>query len=225
MIANLIWMFFCSLLAWLLYRFPLQKATTPADYRKLLPFFCALIGFVVFNGLLAYMGMGGLSLANSSAPILELKSLAGEKSETGVILAGVVSDQNPTIYGDYVAYVDDHLWSPMELWLDLKDGRIAITNDTYRATNWPVDAMGSVYLQAKQPVIVVGFVENNLGLISGDQSQTIRAELIYAGAYQDFTARARSQLILATAIVWANAFVVLMIVLLPLRDCLRGLRG
>jgi hypothetical protein len=81
------------------------------------------------------------------------------------------------------------------------------------------------YLQAKQPVTIVGFVENNLELISGNKSQTIRADIIYAGAYDDFTARARVQLILATALVWANAFVALVLVIFPLRDCLKGMKG
>jgi len=109
--------------------------------------------------------------------------------------------------------------------LDLNSGSIAIRNDTYQAMNWPVDANGNSYLQAKQPVTIVGFVENNLELTSGNKSHTIRADIIYAGAYNDFTARARVKLILATAMVWANAFVALMIVTLPLRDCLRGMKG
>jgi hypothetical protein len=33
---------FFILIAWLLYRFPLQKAKTPADYRKLFSFFLRL---------------------------------------------------------------------------------------------------------------------------------------------------------------------------------------
>jgi hypothetical protein len=139
MLPNLALIVFCSLIAWLLYRFPLRKATISADYQKLFPFFCALIGFVLFNGLLAYLGLS--------------------------------------------------------------------------------------YLQAKQPVTIVGFVENNLELISGNKSQTIRADIIYAGAYDDFTARARVQLILATALVWANAFVALVLVIFPLRDCLKGMKG
>jgi hypothetical protein len=225
MISNLALIVFCSFIAWLLYRFPLKKAKTPTDYQKLFPFFCALIGLVLFNGLLAYLGLGGLSIANSSTPVLDLKSLDGKKSGDGVILVGIVSDKNATIYGDYIAYLDDHLWSPMELWLDLNGGSIAVTNDTYQATNWPVDAMGYSYLQAKQPVTVVGFVENNLGLINGNKSQTIRADIVYAGVYDDFTARARDKLILARAMVLANAFVVLLIVVLPLRDCLKGMKG
>jgi hypothetical protein len=61
-------------------------------------------------------------------------------------------------------------------------------------------------------------------ILGGNQFQTIRADIIHAGAYEDFTARARSKLILATALVWANAFVALMIVILPLRDCLKGMQ-
>jgi hypothetical protein len=224
MFGNLALIVFCILIAWLLYRFPLQKAKTPADYRKLFPFFCALLGFLLFNGFLAYLGQGGLSIASSSTPVQDLKSLAEIKNGDGVILSGLVSDKNAVIYGGYVAYLDNHLWSPMELWLDLKDGSIPITNGTYQATNWPVDTSGISYLQAKQQVIVVGFVEDGTGPTNGNKSRMIRADIVYAGTHDKFTARARSKLILATAMVWSNAFVALMIIILPLRDCLKGMK-
>jgi len=96
-LSNLALVVFCSLIAWLLYRFPLKKAKIPADYQKLFPFICALVGFVLFNGLLAYLGLGGLSLANSSTPTQDLKSIVGKKSGDGVIVIGIVSDRNATI--------------------------------------------------------------------------------------------------------------------------------
>jgi hypothetical protein len=225
MFGNLVLLVFCILIAWLLYRFPLQKAKTPADYRKLFPFFCALIGFLLFNGLLAYMGQGGLSIASSSSPVQDLKSLAEIKNGDGVILSGLVSDKNAVIYGDYIAYLDDHLWAPMELWLDLKDGSISITNNTYRATDWPVDAGGLSYLQAKQPVIVVGFVEDAIGLTTGNKFRTIRADIVYAGTHDDFIVRARINLAIATVMVLANIFIALIIVFLPLRECIRGMKS
>ena len=69
-------------------------------------------------------------------PITSMAELAGKKSEEAILLIGEVSDHNDTVYGDYIAYLDDqHLWTPIELWIDLQDGRIAITNTTYQATS------------------------------------------------------------------------------------------
>lgn len=225
MLTNLVLLLFCALLAWLLARFPLKNATTPADYRKLLPFFIALPGFLLFNALLAFQGVRSLSATLAAPPVSTLAALAGAKSGDGIMLGGVVSAQNDTLAGDYVAYVDEgHLWSPMELWLDLEDGRLAISNDTYQAVSWPVDAMRYSYLQAGQPVIVVGRAENWVGLVDGGASQTIRAEMVYAGTYDAFAARARLQRIPAVGLLLANLLAILLILLLPLRDCLEGLK-
>ncbi len=225
MLANLFLLLGCGLFAWLLARFPLKNAKVPADYRKLLPFFFALLGFLLFNALLAWQGVRSLSATLADPPVSTLAALAGAKSGNGIVLSGVVSAQNDTMTGDYVAYVDEqHLWSPMELWLDLNDGRLAVSNDTYRATHWPVDAMGYAYLRAGQPVIVVGAVENYLALTSGATSQEIRAEIVYAGSYEAFANRSRASLIPATVMLLANIFVLLLILLLPLRDCLKGLK-
>lgn len=225
MLTSLFLLLFCGLLAWLLARFPLKNAQTPADYRKLLPFFIALPGFLLFNALLAFQGARSLSASLADPPLSTLSAMAGAKSGDGIMLGGMVSAQNDTLTGDYVAYVDEeHLWSPMELWLDLDDGRLAISNDTYQAANWPVDAMRYSYLQAGQPVIVVGRAENWVGLVDDETSQTIRAEIVYAGTYDAFAARARLQRIPAIGLLLANLLAMLLILLLPLRDCLAGLK-
>ena len=226
MLTSLFLLLFCGLLAWLLTRFPLKNAQTPADYRKLLPFFYALLGFLLFNALLAFQGVRSLSATLNNPPVSTLSALSGARSGDGIMLSAVVSAQNEAMLGDYLAYVDEqNLWSPMELWLDLDDGRLAISNDTYQATGWPIDAMRYSYLQAGQPVIVVGRAENWAGLVDGETSQTIRAEIVYVGTYESFAARARLQRIPAIGLFLANLLAMLLILLLPLRDCHKGLKS
>ncbi|MBN1310156.1 MAG: hypothetical protein JXB30_01975 [Anaerolineae bacterium] len=225
MAATLIILAFCIAITWLIYRFPLRNAKEPADYRKLLLFFGVIILFLVFNTLLALAGYGGLGLAVTGTPLTSTQALSDISSGDGVILVGEISPDNRGIYSDYAAYQDEtHLWSPDELWIDLDDGTIAVTNDTYRATGWPVDAMGYTYLRAGQPVVAVGYLERNTTLVSRDDSLSVRADIVYAGSLDDFRSRARINRLLAAALVIVNGAVVIVVVVLPVRRCLIGMR-
>lgn len=224
MLLNLFVIAFCVLLSWLLFRFPLKKAKTPDDFRKLLLFFGVLLMFVLFNGFLAFLGMGGLKNASSNAAITDTTQLAAINNGDGVVISGTLSDQNDFISGDYIAYMDEsNLWTPKPLVIDLLDGRFEVSNDTYQGTNWPVDPRGFSYLQKNQPVIVVGYVENNLASL--DKTHSIRADIVYAGSFEDFATRARVKQILASAMVLVNLFVAIMIVLIPMKECINGIKG
>jgi hypothetical protein len=224
MLLNLFVIAFCIFLSWLLYRFPLKKAKTPDDFRKLLLFFGVLLIFVLFNGLLAFFGLGGLKNASSNAAITDTTQLAAIANGDGVVISGTVSSENDFISGDYIAYMDEsNLWTPKPLIIDLQDGYFEISNDTYQGTNWPIDARGFSHLQKYQPVIVVGYVEDNLASLN--KIHSIRADIIYAGSFDDFAARAKGKSILAYAMVLANLFVAFMIVLIPIRECYKGLKG
>jgi len=224
MAATLIILAFCIAMAWLLYRFPLSKAKEPADYRKLLLFSAMIVLFLLFNTLLALAGYGGLGLAATVAPVTSMQGLSDANAENGMILVGQVSTDNIGIYGDYVAYHDEsHLWSPDELWIDLEDEPIAITNDTYQATGWPVDAMQYSYLQAGQPVVVVGYLDHSTNLVSGDEILSVRADTLYAGSLEDFRSRAQIKRILAAVLVAANVAVLIAVLALPVRRCLIGM--
>lgn len=107
--------------------------------------------------------------------------------------------------------------------IDLVDGRIEISNDTYQGTNWPVDPRGISYLPKYLPVIVVGYLDKNLA--SMNNTPSIRADIIYAGSFEDFAARAKGKSILAYAMILANLFVAFMIVLIPVRECIKGIKG
>jgi|AutmiccommuBRH23_1029490.scaffolds.fasta_scaffold00301_72 hypothetical protein len=100
--------------------------------------------------------MSGLKIASSSSPLTLLTEIEQKNNGDGVLFIGKVSNSNNPISGDYVAYLDEiGLWTPDQLWIDLSDGKIAIDNDTYQATNWPVDNFNISYLQANMPVTVV----------------------------------------------------------------------
>ena len=217
--ANVFVLVFCGLMAWLLYRFKLSKAGSRAEVQKLLPFFFVLGVFFAFNALLAFMGRGGLKLTLKMTPVTFLAALEDTRTSTDVILDGVVSAENPTSYGEYVAYIDDTaLWSPAELLIDLEDGIVAISNDTYAARNWPVGERSFSYLKANAPVIVLGRVERSVSLSGKDKGQqhlSIYADMIYAGEHADFIARAKQRILLPTGMLAANLIAALVVVVVP----------
>jgi hypothetical protein len=226
MFFNLLFFLFCITIAWLLYRFPLQRAKSTDEYRKLFYFFCMLIVFVLFNAFLAFLGFGGLKLASTGLPITSTAEIADKESEDSILLVGEVSNQNNAIYRDYIAYTDDqHLWTPTELWIDLKDGKIAITNTTYQATSWKIDPSGNSYLLPKQPVVVVGAVEDWVNLSSGEKSQSVRATIVYAGSFEEFASRARIKSLMAGGMMLLNLLAAIMIGIGPTLECGRNLKN
>jgi hypothetical protein len=181
--------------------------------------------FLLFNTLLALAGYGGLGLAATATPVTSMQGLSDANAEDGMILVGQVSTDNIGIYGDYVAYQgDNQFWSADELWISLDSGAIAITNDTYMPTNWPMDARGYTYLQAGQPVVVVGYLDHSTNLVSGDESLSVRADTVYAGSLEDFRSRAQVKRILAAVLVIVNVAGIGVALVLPIRRCLIGMR-
>jgi hypothetical protein len=180
----------------------------------------------MLNALFAFMGRSGLNLAIKMTPVTLLAALEDTETGDGVILDGVVSANNPIRYWDYVAYIDDkHLWSPSELLIELEDGVVAISNDTYAARNWPRDARSFLYLKANNPVIIIGKVERSVNLLGADNGQkhlSIHADIIYAGEHADFVARAKQKMILPTVMLAANVIAAVVVVAVPVAFWLRS---
>jgi hypothetical protein len=221
MIGNIVFFVFFSLLAWLVYSFILPKAEKKQDYKNLFFFFLAAGVFLSVNGLFSYLGMSGLSMAGSSDPIVDFKTIDQKQDGEGVVLFGKVSSNNKIILDNYAAYLDDTgLWSPDRLWIELLDGEIAIDNDTYQPTNWPEDFMGRSYLEIDSPVTVVGFVRIN----RIDQSRLIEAEIIHAGQFDSFVSRSKTKLGIAIAMTILNLIAVILI-FVPIIKSFKGMRA
>ena len=124
-----------------------------------------------------------------------------------------------------MAYIDDqHLWSPSELLIDLEDGVVAISNDTYAARNWPRDARSFPYLKANDSVIILGMVERNVSMFGphkGQQHLSIYAEIVYAGEHKGFVARAKQRILLPTGMLAANVIAAIVVVVVPVAFWLR----
>jgi hypothetical protein len=221
MIGNIVFFVFFSLLAWLVYSFILPKAEKKQDYKNLFFFFLTAGVFLSVNGLFSYLGMSGLSMAGSSDPIVDFKTIDQKQDGEGVVLFGKVSSKNQIIIDNYAAYLDDMgLWSPDRLWIELLDGEIAIDNDTYQPTNWPEDFMGRSYLEIDSPVTVVGFVRIN----RIDQSRLIEAEIIHAGQFDSFVSRSKTKLGIAIAMTILNLIAVILI-FVPIIKSFKGMRA
>jgi hypothetical protein len=219
MAANTFILVFCGFMAWLLYRFKLSKAVSRTEVQKLLPFFFVLGVFFLFNALFAFMGQGGLELAIKMEPVTLLPVLEDTESGDGVILDGVVSANNSSSYREeYVVYIDDtHLWSPSELLIELEDGTVAISNDTYARRNWFRD--GRSYLKANDPVIIVGKVERSVSLLGENKGEThlsIHADLIYVGEHADFVAHAKQRILFPTGMLAANLIGAVVVIVVPM---------
>jgi hypothetical protein len=165
--------------------------------------------------------MSGLSMAGSSDPIVDFKTIDQKQDGEGVVLFGKVSSNNKIFLDNYAAYLDDTgLWSPDRLWIELVNGEIAIDNDTYQPTNWPEDFMGRSYLEIDSPVTVVGFVRIN----RIDQSRLIEAEIIHAGQFDSFVSRSKTKLGIAIAMTILNLIAVILI-FVPIIKSFKGMRA
>ncbi len=228
MIGNIALLLIVIAITGLLYRFPLRNPKTPPDtYRKLVLFFGILTFAALFNGFLAFLGMSGLRLASSRPPITALAALSEYTPGDGIILIGEVSVRNEATYQEeYIAYTDEggRVWSPEQLWIDVQAGSFAIINTTYQAIGWPIDAGGNSYLRAKQPVTVVGVLEDRIDPAREQKVYTLRADIVYARSYDDFVARARFKMILAAAMIAANACVVILILVFMLPPCIKRMK-
>jgi hypothetical protein len=220
MIGNIVFFVFFSLLAWLVYSFILPKAEKKQDYKNLFFFFLTAGVFLSVNGLFSYLGMSGLSMAGSSDPIVDFKTIDQKQDGEGVVLFGKVSSNNKIILDNYAAYLDDTgLWSPDRLWSELVIGEKAIDNDTYQPTNWPEDFMGRSYLEIDSPVTVVGFVRIN----RIDQSRLIEAEIIHAGQFESFVSRSKTKLGIAIAMTILN-WIAVFFIFVPIIKSIKGMR-
>jgi len=220
MIGNIVFFVFFSLLAWLVYSFILPKAEKKQDYKNLFFFFLTAGVFLSVNGLFSYLGMSGLSMAGSSDPIVDFKTIDQKQDGEGVVLFGKVSSKNQIIIDNYAAYLDDMgLWSPDRLWIELLDGEIAIDNDTYQPTNWPEDFMGRSYLEIDSPLTVVGIVRIN----RIDQSRLIEAEIIHAGQFESFVSRSKTKLGIAIAMTILN-WIAVFLIFVPIIKSIKGMR-
>jgi hypothetical protein len=221
MIGNIVFFVFFSLLAWLVYSFILPKAEKKQDYKNLFFFFLTAGVFLSVNGLFSYLGMSGLSMAGSSDPIVDFKTIDQKQDGEGVVLFGKVSSNNKIILDNYAAYLDDTgLWSPDRLWIELVNGEIAIDNDTYQPTNWPENFTGRSFLEIDSPVTVVGFVRIN----RIDQSRLIEAEIIHAGQFDSFVSRSKTKLGIAIAMTILNLIAVILI-FVPIIKSFKGMRA
>ncbi|MFH0782385.1 MAG: hypothetical protein V2B20_10610 [Pseudomonadota bacterium] len=226
MVGSTILTGFCVLLSWLIYRFPLKAATTPAEFRPLLWITIALGCFLLFGALLNLAGWNGLRKSTQKKPITSYAELTSKKVDTGVVFQGFISKQNEKRYGDYIAYLDDKgLWSPERLWLELDGGRIAINNTQYQAVSWPVDPHGNLYLMEEQPVIVIGIVKNYTQDLKAEKPlQQVRAEVVFGGSYQAFVNRATTKAYIAMALALVNLILACIILVKILPTCIRGMK-
>jgi hypothetical protein len=213
MTANIFTLIFACSMLWLLHRYAVPQIHSVASRRATLIAHGFLSLVLLVNALFAFLGRGGLLLVAELPTTTTLQEVQHAGLGDTLVVVGRVSPQNDTLFREYVAYVEDYLRSPRLLWVDLEDGAVAITNDTYAQRNWPIaeDASTSItYLPAYHPIVVTGYVERDTAVAGRSVGgPTLRAELVYAGGYENFIAQARQRLIIPTVLLVLNLATVL----------------
>jgi len=211
MAGNIIILLVVSFLLWLVARFgpiaerPRQQLLT----LTLFAFFCTVA--LLFNALLAYLVYDGLRAAASLPPLTATTQLADKQSGDPVNVVGTISQDNPILTENYVAYYEcaDNVcypFLPLELLIRVDGGHIFISNNSYEDHAWPVES-GVYYLAPEQPVVVAGTASR--GEIVGDESAganeiTVQAGIVFAGTFAEFVQRAERQQIVPLILLVAN---------------------
>jgi hypothetical protein len=157
MAGNMILFAFCVMLARWVVRLKLKKNAGAQTVRHALWVLTAVFVFLLVNMFLAVAEYSQMRLLEKLEPVLYESVLQETGNGKPVIIFGTVSADNLRMLGDFVAYNDEQaLWSPKGIIIDLDRGSIRISNDTYAALNWPVDAGAKAYLQAGQAITVFG---------------------------------------------------------------------
>jgi hypothetical protein len=224
MIANIFVLIFCSFMAWLLTHFRLRKTNSASEVRKLFPIFLLLVLFLLFNAFLSWQGGMALVSAADTPQITTAAELNTVKNGSPVILDGKVSDQNPIIYKNFVAYFDDEQFnSPSELVITLSDGTAVISNNDYQTRNWPFSDFYT-HLARGTRVIVVGQLERWIafaGPNKGKELISLHADMIFAGSHQDFVSRAKRKIFFPVVLLLLNLAAAVLMIILPVASLIR----
>ncbi|MBN1297882.1 hypothetical protein JXA80_13985 [bacterium] len=208
MAANALILVFLILITWLLYRFRLKTLTSFTETGTVFAVLAILFLFFIANTLFAFVGYRSLRSASMQDPIQYASDLDELPSGQFVIVSGAVSRSNPAVYSDYVAYQDTHhLWVPSGIIVDLEHGTAFVSNDTFAARGWPIDALEYSYLKPGQRVMVVGHVEWSTGIWGADKGNervSIRAEIVFAGTPAQFASSLRWKSAVGLAFVTAD---------------------
>jgi len=198
---------FVALLWGLLYAFPLRRATTRAEFKPLRPFLIAFGVFFSVNAFFAGLGMRSLWAAAVAPAVTSLNAFEAAPANEPVILAGIVSIDNPVALANYVAYAacDEDTCAlghvPHNMRITLDDGDVILRNNDFQASAWPAanhppePLTSANYLAPGEPVIVAGGKE---------AGGTVWAEIVYAGAHRAFVSRARQRLSIPAALTLLN---------------------
>ena len=91
----------------------------------------------------------------------------------------------------------------------------------------PVDRLmlaSFLTLPAKQPVTIVGFLENVVDLSSAEKSQSIWASIVYGGTYEKFASQTRIKGGIAAGMTLLNILAAIVIGVGPLLECGRSMK-
>lgn len=204
MVGNIIALLGVSFFLWLVQRFG-PNPTRPRPhlfYLSLFALFCVVV--LLFNALLSYLIYASLHAAANLPPTTTTTQLTQQQHGDSVNVVGTISPSNPILVENYVAYYECIEFTcypdlPPQLLIQVEDGEIVISNNTYEDHSWPEEA-DVFYLAPGQPVVVAGVAVRN-----GDEV-TVEGGIVFAGSYDLFVGRARNQQIVPLILMGGSLF-------------------
>ncbi len=204
MAGNIIILLGASFFLWLGQRFgpTPERPRRQLLYLALFAVFCTIL--LLFNALLSYLIYDSLHAAASLPPTTATSQLTNRQHGDPVNVVGTISPNNPILVENYVAYyecIDTTCYPdlPPQLLINVADGEIVISNNSYEDHSWPEEA-DVFYLAPDQPVVVAG-----IALRNGDEV-TVEGAIVFAGPYDLFVRRAENQQIVPLILMGASLF-------------------
>jgi hypothetical protein len=192
---------FLCLLAWLLYRFRLSKASSRDELRPLiLPgavfslFFLGVAFFALLDWSKWYRFVD-LPLTTTVAKLTEAKG--------DVVIEGRVSQRNSIRERGFAAYIrsprasssDENAYRDTpKLLIELADGSVSLDNDNYETFDWHLDDDPFYYyyfLRADDPVVITGYVVRGVSIPTGEKTIDLHAQEVFVGSHAEYVTRTR----------------------------------
>lgn len=205
-------------ICFVIYQFRMRRERSARGLRK---YFRDYIVLAFFLGLIAvFFYLRRVRLATLTAPpvVTSIDDLDDYPVGTPVRVVGTVSEQMPTPFRTYVAYIREaalganDVETP-ELLIQTQDDAVLINNDTYGEWEWDkevVDEADYFHIEQQDQVLVYAYVDDLT-----DELAEVNADFVYLGSVEAFNAMVARMMRLPTIMAVVSLMSSLIALLLP----------
>lgn len=214
-----------SALSYLIYHYKIKTTTDFKVMKEFLPLMGIFAFILLLNALFALWARSAMGDTGKTPPVDSLRVMSDYSLNKRILITGIISDKNPTLREDYVAYYENKpLWTPEKIILQLKDGDINLVGKQYLPEGWNVDYTGHHYIAIGDHIIVKGIlvsetVKDEKGVKS--KISAFDPEIIYPGSHSKFKAKEQVKSIITLILAMISFIASLLSVGFPLVHALR----